>query len=63
MAIAARLNPMAAHRQRFGERDEGGLGAAEGPCFGRRAVEGDAVIRHHHMRHHPCSITGARGAP
>ena len=59
-AIAARLDAMAARCQCFGERDKRGLGAAERPGLGRRAVEGDAVIRHDYMRHYSRSRRALR---
>ena len=59
-AIAPRLDAMAARCQCFGERDKRGLGAAERPGLGRRAVEGDAVIRHDYMRHYSRSRRALR---
>ena len=60
MAVAARFDMVAARRERFGERDKGGFGAAERPGLGRRAVEGDAVIRHDYMRHYSRSRRALR---
>ena len=60
MAVAARLDMVAARCQCFGERDKRGLGAAERPGLGRRAVEGDAVIRHDYMRHYSRSRRALR---
>jgi hypothetical protein len=54
-AIAARLDPVAARGEPLGEPDKSGLGAAERPGFGRPAIEGDAVIGHHHLSHHSLS--------
>ncbi len=53
VALAARLDTVAARRQRLGERDERRLGAAERSGLDARAVERDPVIGHHDMRHQP----------
>jgi hypothetical protein len=59
-AVVARRDPMAARGQRLGERDKGGLGAAERPRLGGAAVEGDAPIGHHHVSHHSLSSRAFR---
>ena len=58
--MAARLDPVAVRGERLGERDKGGLGAAERPRFGRPAVEGDAAIGHHNSCHHSLSSRAFR---
>ena len=59
-APAARLDPVAARGERLGERDKGGLGAAERAGLGGPPVEGDAVIGHHHISHHSLSSRAFR---
>ena len=54
-AAIARLDAVTSRRQRLGERCEGSLRAAERRRFRHRSVKGDAVIGHHHRRHHSVS--------
>ncbi len=68
MAAAARVHPVAASRQRLGQRHKGGFGAAERRRRSHGPVEGDPVIGHHDMRHQrhtvrrPPPATGAAGS-
>ena len=59
-AVAACLDPMAARGERLRERDKSGFGPAERARLGHRAVEGDAVIGHDHIRHHSVSRRALR---
>ena len=56
-AFAARFDAVAARREGFGKRDERGLGPAEWSRLYARAVEWNAVIGHHDVRHSDYSLS------